>query len=260
MGTRLEVPIFGPTAAETAVSAGASRIELNAKGSYSAGGLTPSIEEFAQLRDLEVPIRIMIRPRGQPNSGVKDFIYSETELETMEQSIRMFRSSRMIKENRGDGFVFGVLRDAGIEKAVPASAGSHVVLDVDNCRRLAEAAKPYKTVFHRAFDELVPSGEFAAALKDLAAHGIDGILTSGGPGNAGGNIVELDRILEDAGDRIEIIVGGGVRSSNVGELTQRLRLLQDRTRSHWVHSSCLTRAGSENVDRGEVEAILKELE
>lgn len=45
---KLEVPIFHPDAASTALRLGAHRIELNATGSYSKGGLTPTIDELAQ--------------------------------------------------------------------------------------------------------------------------------------------------------------------------------------------------------------------
>ncbi|KAH6652111.1 copper homeostasis CutC domain-containing protein [Truncatella angustata] len=259
MGLRLEVPIFGPASAEAAVLAGASRIELNAKGSYSAGGLTPSIEELAALQELEVPIRVMIRPRGPPSSGAKDFIYSEVELEAMEQSIHNFRASGLMEKDRGDGFVLGVLRWTDNEQTAAGPNDHRVVLDVENCRRLAEAARPYKTVFHRAFDELVLAAQSRSALEVLAACGVDGVLTSGGPGNAAGNIDELHRILEDAGNQIEIIVGGGVRSSNIVELTRRIPLLKNKDQEHWVHSSCLTRAASEAVDEKEVAAILGEL-
>ncbi|KAJ1337288.1 copper homeostasis protein [Microdochium nivale] len=97
----LEVPIFGTASAAAAVAAGAARIELNAGGSYPAGGITPSTDELASLNGIlasheaagsrqqlsngmrdeqrkqqqqrqeegeqrNVSVRVMIRPRGPP--------------------------------------------------------------------------------------------------------------------------------------------------------------------------------------------------
>lgn len=261
MPVRLEVPIFGSDSAEAAKSAGASRLELNAEGSYPQGGLTPMLEECRDLRRIDMPLRIMIRPRGPPPpvngadapSPSKDFIYTGEELEAMEVSINEFKTWGLLKPDRGDGFVFGSLKE-GAE-----GEGSGVVLDVETCKRFAEMAKPYKAVFHRAFDELVAAGHWQEALDELVACGFDGVLTSGGPGDAVDNVAGLDRILEAAGERIEIIVGGGVRSTNIGALSQDLQLGSRAQPSSWVHSSCLTKAGSEEVDDAEVSAILEAL-
>jgi copper homeostasis protein len=178
----------------------------------------------------------------------------------MEQSIQEFKSSGLLKAERGDGFVFGALRNLGAGRAV---------LDVERCKRLVLAARPFKTVFHRAFDEMVGSynpgtesdaraPEWEATLRDLVGYGFDGILTSGGPGNAIQNADVLERIQEKAGDGIEIIVGGGVRSSSVQKLALQLKLQEKKGRA-WVHSSCLTTTGSEQVDVKEVRDILTQL-
>jgi copper homeostasis protein len=261
MAVLLEIPIFGPASAAIAVSAGASRLELNASESYSKGGLTPSLEDLSLLQDLEVPIRVMIRPRGAPSSGVMDFVYSEKELEAMEQSIREFKISGLMKRERGDGFVFGVLREHNNESAAdsamcPRSAG--VVLATDQCKRLTDASRPFGTVFHRAFDELVEFGQWKAALEDLVGLGFDGILTSGGRGNAADNVDKLDRVLRAFGDRIEIIVGGGVRSTNVRRVMDSLGPISD-IRPPWAHSSCLTTIDRTAVDEKEIHDILANL-
>ncbi|KAK6086231.1 CutC family protein [Seiridium cupressi] len=257
MAIKLEVPIFSPASANAAVRADAARLELNAAGSYPAGGLTPTIEDLTQVQSLKVPIRVMIRPRGPPTSGARDFVYSDAELEAMEQSIYEFKSSGLLSEERGDGFVFGVLCEIGNDEATNFKSAS-AVLALDSCTRLANAAKPYKTVLHRAFDELVRSGTWREALGQLVGCGFDGVLTSGGPGNAVDNMENLDRILEEAGDRIEIILGGGVRSTNAGRLVRSLRA-DTRARLPWAHSSCLTRKGTEMVDTGEVASVVAEI-
>lgn len=261
MTVQLEVPLFGPASAEAAVRAGAGRIELNAAGSYTHGGLTPTLDELSALRSLMVPVRVMIRQRGPPESPAVDFVYTEGELDEMEALIREFKASGLMQAARGDGFVFGVLR--------PAHRGCMALHD-EAVARLAAASRPYKAVFHRAFDVLVGRDadavatpatltEWQRAMHHLIACGVDGILTSGGPGNAEENIEALHHIRREAGGRIELIVGGGVRSSNIGKLRTHLGLVTgadgDGT---WVHSSCLTTPGDEAVDETEVSGILTE--
>lgn len=250
MGIKLEVPIFGSDSAAAAISAGAFRLELNAEGSYPDGGLTPMLEECRDLRRIDVPLRVMIRPRGPPTSGTRDFIYNEEELEAIEVAFNEFKTWGLLKPDRGDGFVFGSLLEG---------AEGGVALDVEKCKRFVGMAKPYKAVFHRAFDEIVASGNWQEALEELVACGFDGILTSGGPGNAADNVETLNRILDTAGDRIEIIVGGGVRSTNVEGLAKDLRLDARTGQRTTVHSSCLTQKGSEEVDEDEVNKIIEAL-
>ncbi|ETS79787.1 hypothetical protein PFICI_09640 [Pestalotiopsis fici W106-1] len=238
----LEVPIFGPAFASAAVSAGASRLELNSKGSYPAGGLTPVIGDLSSLEGLGIPIRIMIRPRGPPARGACDFIYTESEVKAMEQSIRDFKASGLMEEGRGDGFVFGALAEIDREQArgqPDGHAHAGTVLNAGQCSRLAEAAKPFKFVFHRAFDELVRHEVWEEALEELVRLGFNGILTSGGPGDAVDNIPRLVQILEKAGNRMEIILGGGVRSSNITGLREGIGSSL-ATPGYWAHSSCLT--------------------
>lgn len=247
MTIHLEVPIFGSAFASAAVSAGASRIELNAQGSYPAGGLTPNIEDLSSIEELGVPIRIMIRHRGPPASGARDFMYMDAEVDAMEESILGFKASGLMKVERGDGFVFGALGEEGQHNSA--------ILNIDQCRRLVNATRPFKAVFHRAFDELVRRDVWESALAELVRLGFDGILTSGGPGDAAGNIPQLVRILEKASDRIEIILGGGVRSGNMVELRTRLDL-SPTTSGCWAHSSCLTGSETRVFDAKEASDIV----
>ena len=261
-----EIPVFGGNAALGAVAAGASRIELNAADSYPAGGLTPSLQDLQVITAaaLSVPLRIMIRPRGPPSSsalGGRDFIYSDPEFEQMKNEIAKLMQSGLLDVERGDGFVFGIL-------AEDTSRGGCVV-DTRRCSILVEASRPFKTVFHRAFDEVVSCGALTdgdegrqpwkVALDDLARCGFDGVLTSGGLGTAPHNADVLVNILDEASKlNIEIIVGGGVRSRNLPQLVRALRL-SERSQRISVHSSCLPPGETEKVDSVEVGAILKYL-
>ncbi|RYP68370.1 hypothetical protein DL769_005524 [Monosporascus sp. CRB-8-3] len=291
----LEIPVFGAGAAADAVTAGASRIELNAAGSYPAGGLTPSLEDLQRVANVGAPLRIMIRPRGPPStvlsvsstiSQTRDFIYSDEEFEEIQSDIKMFKESGLLRVHRGDGFVFGILREcpgvvsqSSVTKSDQNSSSIHTTqteglmagceVDTERCTRLVETARPFKTVFHRAFDEIVSCERviktykgrlsWQEALDDLVRCGFDGILTSGGLGSAVQNIDALDLILDEAGKTAtEVIVGGGVRSGNTPELLQRLRL-NERKQRVFMHSSCLSAGVTEHVDPLEVESILKQL-
>lgn len=310
--TGLEVPVFGASAALRVVEVGASRIELNAAGSYPAGGLTPSLDDLERVivAGLNVPLRVMIRPRGPPPPYMsaaaataaaataaavrsappplsqenalqgRDFIYSDEEIEQMHDDIVKFKASGLLNVARGDGFVFGVLTErlsatisptsyVGDENRHSREPSLACVVDVAKCTRLVEAARPFKTVFHRAFDEVVSQDggvcdgtgrrSWEKALDDLVQCGFNGILTSGGLGSAAQNAETLALILDAAAEKdIEIIVGGGVRSKNIPELLKQLRL-GERKQPVLMHSSCLAAGETENVDLLEVEAIVKQL-
>ncbi|ROW11673.1 hypothetical protein VPNG_05625 [Cytospora leucostoma] len=278
--TGLEVPIFSPTSARIALSRGATRLEVNRAGSYPHGGLTPAESEVGPLSDSPAPLRIMIRPRGAPRPGGEpaDFVYSDTEIAEMREAVLRFRGGGHLRPERGDGFVFGVLREVQ-----PAGAGEHgralVAVDVDRNRELVRLARPLACVFHRAFDDVLGSsksrvsggdaGPSVVAIEDalqaVADCGFDGILTSGGPGSAADNIETLSHVLRLAGRPggagLEIIVGGGVRSSNVGLLRGGLLGASASSGSArvWLHSSCLTARSGDDVDEEEVDKIVSGL-
>ncbi|KAF9874825.1 copper homeostasis protein cutc [Colletotrichum karsti] len=244
MPTNLEIPVFSPASALHAQALGAQRIELNARGSYPAGGTTPTPADLEGVTKwLTVPVRIMIRPRGPPADGAPDFVYSETELARMLVDVEAFRG--LLRKDRGDGFVFGVVR---VEEE------GRVVVDVERNRRLVEAAGGLACSFHRAFDEVVRDGTEEAVgrgVRELGECGFAGVLTSGGPGNAVGNRAVLERIVRAAEPRgLEVIVGGGVRSGNVAGVVDGLGGV-------WAHSSCLK--GEGEVDDEEAMGILEVL-
>ncbi|KAI1468542.1 uncharacterized protein F4812DRAFT_372683 [Daldinia caldariorum] len=270
MAIGLEIPVFGASAAAKAIESGATRIELNAAGSYPDGGLTPPLKDLEIVAHSSVPLRVMIRPRAPPSQAqARDFIYSDEEFEEMEASIQRFKATGLLDEERGDGFVFGILE----ESQDATEVGTHrrkCWIDKERCDRLVAGARPFKTVFHRAFDEVASCDDsgsmtvddcyaWKTALDDLAACGFDGILTSGGLGNAVQNLAILDELITRAEALgIEIIIGGGVRKHNIQLLCQQLKL-RERNSSTYVHSACLSSTDSESVDAGEVIGILSHL-
>ena len=235
-GTPLEVPVFNYQDALNAPRTGAKRIELNAEGSYAEGGLTPSLALFQRLSPaVECGIRIMIRPRGPPSEG-HDFIYNDNEFGLMCTAIKAFTQTGLMYPIRGDGFVFGVLKES-----VMPEGEKKLVVDVDRCARLKHLAMPYACVFHRAFDSIAGSDdmdEIRQGINDIRSAGMHGILTSGGPGNYMDNIGNISRMLR-YNDKLDLIIGGGVRSTNV-KAAMNLLSLSSEVGGVWMHSSCIT--------------------
>ena len=246
----LEIPVFNRASVLPAIAAGCRRIELNATGSYPVGGTTPSLELVRDVSsDLDslpfpVPLRVMIRPRGG------DFVYTDEEQSLIQESIE--RIKPLLKQERGDGFVFGALR--------PAEGDGRRPVDWRLCGRVIGWCEPLPVVCHRAFDETVETDGavdvgMARLAQRVAGAGFGGLLTSGGPGNAGENLAVVRRIVEEVRGTMEVIVGGGVRSGNVGEIYEVLNVVEGRRVVY--HSSCLTGAGhSEEVDVDEVRRIV----
>ncbi|KAL1841428.1 hypothetical protein VTJ49DRAFT_7043 [Mycothermus thermophilus] len=266
---QLEVPIFGPEAGVAAVRNGATRLELNRAGSYAVGGTTPTVDELrallASLNQAGLPrpaIRIMIRPRGPPSPSplysssnsqphLHDFIYTPEELSSMAAAISVSLAVPLLNPAYGDGFVFGVLRYAAPAEQV-TTVDDHIAkgqpppplaLDIEANRHLVSLAGPYPCVLHRAVDDLLaqaPGAGIKEVLKDVLACGFDGVLTSGGPGSAAGNLEGLKGVLAAAasaeaagvgGDgtkrrEVEVVVGGGVRRGNVSTEAPTTMLLQ----------------------------------
>ncbi|KAF2477973.1 putative copper homeostasis protein [Lindgomyces ingoldianus] len=209
----LEIACFNASSAVAAAKAGADRIELCVD--YTAGGTTPTQDSLRETRvKINIPVNVMIRPR----SG--NFIYSEEEFKQMSLEIQMLKPA-------ASGFVFGILDDQ-----------NHV--DLERNRALVGLAAPLPCTFHRAFD-LVP--DFHEATENIITCGFKSILTSGGMADAVSGAGVVGELWKNFGDRIDFILGGGVRSTNVESLRQ--------TKINWYHSAAITKPGEE-VDEEEV--------
>jgi copper homeostasis protein len=170
------------------------RIELCA--ALETGGLTPSYGLIKMARKaFNKPIFVLIRPR------VGDFCYSEMEIAVMQQDILC------CKEIGVEGIVIGALH-------------ADNTIDVPSMKRFVEWARPMEIVFHRAFDRL---NEFEKALEILIGLGVRRILTSGQAPDAFKGIQNLQKIMDLARGRIEIMVGGGITSENVAPIVSAVR-------------------------------------
>ena len=171
---------------------GADRVELCS--ALFLGGLTPSLGAVLEAKArLKIPVMVMIRPRAG------GFCYSDAEMASME------RDAELAIAHGADGLVFGILRPDG-------------TVDVERCRRILKRAGSRQSVFHRAFD--VTPDPFLA-LDQIAHLGFTRILTSGQEDSALDALPAIQRFIEYAGDRIEILPGGGIRPASVPEVVRQ---------------------------------------
>lgn len=206
--SKIEIACFNSESAITAFENGADRIELC--DGLSEGGTTPDVETVKQLRGkISIPMFVMIRPRGG------DFTYSDEEFEEMKSDLLHLKSLQ------ADGFVFGIL-DADHE------------VNVGQNKQLVELAKPFPCTFHRAFDR---TGDLEQSLEKVIECGFKTILTSGQKPNVSEGKENLKKLVELSGGRIEILVGGGLRSTNIDEI-------REYTQAEYFHSSAITDGGA----------------
>lgn len=182
----LEIACFNYESAIIASNSGADRIEFCS--GFSAGGLTPDLKETERLiREIRIPVFVMIRPRN-------DFNISESEISDFEFQISNF------KEIGVSGFVFGAMKDSE--------------LDYLKLKHLVNFSKLPCTC-HRVFDK---TSNLFDSLEKVIDCGFKRILCSGGKGNAIDNLETLIKLNEAAKGKITIMPGGGVRSTNIEKL------------------------------------------
>ena len=197
MHSVLEVCVDSTASALAAKRGGADRLELCAD--LIVGGTTPSLALLRQVKaETGLPVRALLRPR------FGDFCYDAYELAQMEQS-----AAELVAAG-ADGIVTGVLTPEG-------------ELDTDALRPIygaaqAAAQKAGRSValtLHRAFD--VCRDPFAA-LDAARSLGLCTILTSGQAASAPQGAALLHKLVQQAGNSVEILVGAGVSAQNIPEL------------------------------------------
>lgn len=206
--SKIEIACFNPESAMIAFENGADRIELC--DGLSEGGTTPDFEITRQLREkINIPVFVMIRPRGG------DFTYSDAEFEQMKNDLIRLKSLNV------DGFVLGILNE-------------NDEVNIEQNKTLVELAAPLPCTFHRAFDR---AKGLEDSLEKVIACGFKTILTSGQKPNVSEGKENLKKLVELSNGRIEILVGGGLRSSNLEEI-------RTLTKAGYFHSSAITDGGA----------------
>jgi copper homeostasis protein len=175
-----------------AEAGGADRVELCS--SLFFGGLTPSFGTIVEAkRRLTIPAIVMIRPRGG------GFCYTEPEFAAM-----VADAEAAVAQNVA-GLVFGVLTADG-------------AIDRVRTKHLCDIAGATDAVFHRAFD--VTPDPFRA-LDELVDLGLTRVLTSGQQDTVPEGLDLIKRLVDHAGDRIQVMPGGGIKAFNFDEVVNR---------------------------------------
>lgn len=197
----LEICIDSVASAIAAEQGGARRVELCAN--LFEGGTTPSAGCIATVKKhLSIDVNVLIRPRGG------DFLYSNEEFEIMKYDIELAKKLGV------SGVVFGILQADG-------------TVDKKRTQELITLARPMTVTFHRAFDMTPDPLE---ALEDIIALQMDRILTSGQERTAFEGSDLIAQLVEQAGNRIIIMPGGGITDRN-------LRKIIDKTKVQECHTS-----------------------
>ncbi len=165
---------------------GAHRIELC--DNLHVGGTTPSagtIKVTAEM--LDIPINVLIRPRGGP------FIYSPHEIEIMKQDIL-------------------ICKVAGVEGIVIGTLTKEKTIDIGLLNEFIEFARPLKVTFHKAIDKTT---DIMEEFKNLLETGTDYVLTSGGEVDALAGAAMINEMQKISDGRIKIIAAGTITDANL---------------------------------------------
>jgi copper homeostasis protein len=185
----LEVCAFNIQSCLIAERAGATRVELC--DNPVEGGTTPSWGTIKQAREkISIPLYPIIRPR----SG--NYWYNDDEYEIMQQDIEA------CKQLGCNGISVGV-------------GTINAEIDTDRMKRIVEWAYPMGVTCNRVFDG---TPDPFRALEELIDCGCERILTSGQKGAASDAAGILKQLVQQAAERITIMPGAGVKSSNIAAL------------------------------------------
>jgi copper homeostasis protein len=219
----LEVCAFTIQSCITAEKAGAARVELC--DNPIEGGTTPSYGTIKQVRE---KISILLYPIIRPRSG--NYFYSEDEYGIIKKDIEMCR------ELGCDGISIGT-------QTIDAE------IDVDMLKRIVEWAGPMGVTCNRAFDG---APDPFKALEEVISAGCERILTSGQKTAAPDAAPLLAQLVKQAGDRIIIMPGAGVKSSNIRKLADESGAKEFHSSARVVAPNPITYVNKEVSDYGHV--------
>ena len=152
-------------------------------------------------------------------------MYSPAEFASMERDIEHFKVIGV------HGIVLGVLTQGN-------------AVDVERTRHLVNLASPMPVTFHRAFDDCI---DLEQSLEDVIATGAQMLLTSGGASTLAQGVTKVARLVQLAGDRIQIIASAGLTIETAAGLWQSAQ-------SPAIHAS-LRRSISHRLFKDQSESI-----
>ena len=158
----------------------------------------------------------------------------------------MFRQIEAAADSGANGVVLGILNQDDI--TVHRQDLSYLM---EQCRK-----RQLMVTFHRAFDVIPNKLEALEVLIDL---GVNRVLTSGTlwdkNNKALDGIETLKRIVEVSGNRVEVVIGGGINVENISEI---LKALPTEKNNISVHSySGVLKEGS--VDLQKIRSLVKQV-
>lgn len=216
------VEVIACTFADAVVArdAGADRVELCL--AVEVGGLTPYLPTIREMGDLSpFPVSVMVRSRpGGFDNQIKII------LEQIDQIMN-----------------FGFPNIQIVTGALTAKQE----LDLPAMRAIRKAVDGIPLTCHRCFD-LTPFP--MVALEQLIDLGFDRVLTSGQAPTAQLGLNVITSLVEQAGDRIEILAGVGIRPHNVREIIRATGVKQ-------VHASCFEDAPPQSAGKVDFGPTLK---
>lgn len=225
----LEVCAFHIDSCIIAEQAGAARVELC--DNPIEGGTTPSYGTIKQVRD---KISILLYPILRPRSG--NYFYSDEEFAILKDDIEMCRQLGC------DGISVGVQT-------------IHSEIDTERLKRVVEWAGPMGVTCNRVFD---CAPDPFKALEDIINCGCERVLTSGQKTAAPDAAELLAKLVKQAGDRIIIMPGAGVKSSNIAQLKAACGATEFHSSARIIAPNPVTYINKEVNDYGNVYIADKE--
>ena len=173
---------------------GADQLELCSD--LNNDGLTPNFDVVKKvIRNISMPIKIMIRPRGG------DFNYSGEDMVEIKKQITYVKTIGI------NHIVFGALNK------------DHRV-DIDNIKRVSDWSFPMKITFHKAIDA---SAEFFTDIEALVnTKRIDSLLTSGKSTTAESGASIIKKVISFYGKNIKVISAGKITKSNLNNIHRKI--------------------------------------
>lgn len=220
---RLEVCAFHIDSCITAEKEGAYRVELC--DNPIEGGTTPAYGTIKRVRE---KISIKLYPILRPRSG--NYYYSDEEFEMLKYDIGICKTLGC------DGISVGVQSKNGM-------------IDTERFKRIVEWAGSMGVSCNRVFDN---TPDPFAALEDIIECGCERVLTSGLRTAAPDAGELLGKLVRQAGDRISIMPGAGVKSSNLARLRKECGAYEFHGSARIAAPNTVTYANPEVNDYGHV--------
>jgi copper homeostasis protein len=218
-----EVCAFNIQSAIIAEKAGAARVELC--DNPVEGGTTPSYGTIIETRER---ITIDLYPIIRPRAG--NYLYDEEEYAIMKRDIL-------------------ICRDMGCDGISVGTQKINGEIDTEMLKRIVEWAGSIGVTCNRAFD---CAPDPFKALEDIISCGCERILTSGLRSAAPDAGKLLGELVKAAGNRIIIMPGAGIKSTNIKQLVKECNATEYHGSARKIAGNPVTFLNKEVSDYGNV--------